>query len=179
MYDSVRFHSQLRYVVPLSPMVNPGWCTRLFGLGLSSVLYRTAFLYLDNDVVSPLLTPHILTLHVYLLMMSGAPVLVILICVSSLYSGLEILHRREGLITEVECGRIGSTRPYDEHKVVAQIIVAKSVSESLKFCAIFEQYRLLDSYHMKPIKGVSKGWSSPMFVYYRPRPGSRVLTIKI
>ena len=39
------------------------------------------FLYLANDVVSPLLTPHILTLHVYLLMMSEAPVLVILICI--------------------------------------------------------------------------------------------------
>ena len=155
MHDSVRFHSQFRYVVPLSPMVNPGWCTRLFGLELSSVLYHTVFLYLDNDVISPLLTPHILTLHVYLLMMSGAPVLDILICVSSVYSGLVILHQKEGLITEAECERIGSACPYDRHKVVAQIIVAKSVSESLKFCAIFKQYRLLDSYDMEPIKGVS------------------------
>ena len=136
-------------------MVTPGWCTRLFGLGLSSALYRTLFLYLDNDVVSPLLTPHILALHVYLLMMSGAPVLVMLICVSSLYSGLEILHQREGLITEVECGRIGSTHPYNIHEVVAQMIVAKSISESLKFCEICEQYQLLDRYDMEPIKGVS------------------------
>ena len=142
-------------MVPLSPMVNPGWCTRLFGLELSSVLYRTVFLYLDNDVVSPLLTPHILALHVYLLMMSGAPVLVILICMSSLYSGLEILHEREGLITEEECGRIGSTHRFDRHKVVAQIIVAKSIGESLKFCEICEQYRFLIRYDMKPMKGVS------------------------
>ena len=156
MHDSVRFHSHFRYVVPLSSMVNPGWCTRLFVFELSSILYRTLFLYLDNDVVSPLLTPHILALHVYLLMMSEAPVLVILICVSSLYSGLEILHQREGVITETECGRIGSSDYSGRCKVVAQIIVAKSMSESLKICEICEQYQLLDrSYDMNRIKGVS------------------------
>ena len=111
------------------------------------------FLYLDSDVVSPPLTSHILALHVYLLMMSGAPVLVILICVSSLYSGLEILHQREGLITEAECERIGST--YRRLKVVAQIIVAKSINESLKICEICEQYQLLDRDNMNRIKGVS------------------------
>ena len=128
---------------------------KALGLGLSLVLYRTVFLYLDNDVVSPLLTPHILTLHVYLLMMSGAPVLVMLICMSSLYSGLEILHQREGLITEVECERIGSARYYERHKVVAQIIVAKSIGESLRFCEICEQYRFLNRDDMNRIKGVS------------------------
>ena len=88
-------------------------------------------------------------------MMSGAPVLVILTCVSSLYSGLEILHQREGLITEEECGRIGSAHYYERHKVVAQIIVAKSISESLKICEICEQYQLLDSYNINRIKGLS------------------------
>ena len=125
------------------------WFGIIFGL-VSHV-----FLYLDNDVVSPLLTPHILALHVYLPMMSGAPVLVILICMSSVHSGLEILHQREGLITTAECGRIGSSDYSGRCKVVAQIIVAKSMSESLKICEICEQYQLLDRYDMNRIKGVS------------------------
>ena len=51
----------------------------------------------------------------------------------SLYLGLELLHQREGLITEAECKRIGSSSSYyGRCKVVAQIIPAKSVSESLK-----------------------------------------------
>ena len=115
----------------------------------------TVFVYLDNDVVSPLLTPHILTLHVYLLVMSGASVLVILIFVFSLYSGLEILHKKEGLITEAECERIGSTYYYDRYEVVALIIVAKSISDSLKICEICEQCQLLRGDGMKKIKGVS------------------------
>ena len=127
MHDSVRFHSQFRYVVPLSPMVNPGWCTRLFGLELSSVLYRTVFLYLDNDVV----------------------------CMSFLYLGLEILHQKEGLITTAECKRIGSALYYDRHKVVVQIIVAKSIGESLKICEICKQYWLLGDYSEMQFKGVS------------------------
>ena len=46
---------------------------------------------------------------------------------------LELLHQREGLITEAECGRIGSSSSYcGRCEVVAQIIPAKSVSESLK-----------------------------------------------
>ena len=102
------------------------------------------FFYLNNDVISPLLTPCILTLHIYLLMMSGAPVLVILFCVSSLYSGLEILHQREGLITTAECGRIGSSSSVYIacYEVVAQIILARRISEfeSLKLCEICEQY---------------------------------------
>ena len=105
-------------------------------------------------MVSPLLTPHILALHVYLLMVSGAPVLIILICVSCLYSGFEILHLREGLITTVECERIGSVR-FDRRKAVVQIILAKSAGESLKICEICEQYQFLDSYYMNRIKGVS------------------------
>ena len=109
MHNSVRFHSQFRYnMVALSPTVNPGWCTRLFGLELSFVLYHTVFLNLNNDMVSPLLTPCILTLHLILLMMSEAPVLVILICMSSIHSGLEILHQKESVITEAECEKIGS-----------------------------------------------------------------------
>ena len=112
-------------------------------------------LYLDSDVVSPPLTSHILALHVYLLMMSGAPVLVILICVSSLYSGLEILHQRKGLITEAECERIGSTSPYSRLEVVAQIIVAKSINESSKISEICEQYQFLERDDMNQIKGVS------------------------
>ena len=74
----------------------------------------------------------------------------------SFYSGLEILHRREVIITEVECGRIGrSSYGYGRHKVVAQIILAKSISESFKICEICEQYQLLGSPGMKLIKGVS------------------------
>ena len=125
----------------------------LFSNHLRSCIAPCSFI-LNNDVVSPLLTPHILTLHVYLLMMSEAPVLDILICVSSLYSGLEILHQREGLITEVECGKTGcSSSMYDE--VMVQIILAKSISESLKICEICEQYRLLLNNDIKNIKGVS------------------------
>ena len=75
---------------------------------------------------------------------------------SSLYSGLEILHQREGVITEAECGIIGSSRYYySRHKVVAQIILDKSISESLKICEICEQYQLLNSHDMDKIKGVS------------------------
>ena len=87
-------------------------------------------------------------------MMSGAPVLVILICVSSLYSGLKILHQK-GVITTAECERIGSAHYYERRKVVAQIIVAKSISESLKLCEICEQYQLLDRDDMNQIKGLS------------------------
>ena len=114
------------------------------------------FFYLNNDVVPPLLTPYILALHVNFLMMLGAPVLVILICISSLYSGLEILHQKEGLITEAECERIGSARyDYDRCKVLAQVILTESISESLKICEICKQYQLFDNYYMKLIKGVS------------------------
>ena len=76
---------------------------------------------------------------------------------SSLYSGLEILHQREGLITEAECERIGSCSSVYKfcYKVVVQIILAKSISECLKICEIFEQYRLLNSYYLNQIKGVS------------------------
>ena len=88
-------------------------------------------------------------------MMSGAPVLVILICVSSLYSGLEILHQKEGVITEAECERIGSTSPYSRLEVVAQIIVAKSIGKSLKISEICEQYQFLKRDDMNQIKGVS------------------------
>ena len=74
---------------------------------------------------------------------------------SSVHSGLEILHQKEGLITETECGRIGGIRYYGKHEAVAQIILAKGISESLKFCEIFEQYQLLSRENMKQIKGVS------------------------
>ena len=79
---------------------------------------------------------------------------------SSLYSGLEILHQREGLITTAECGRIGSSHDFRSvynvcYKVVAQMILAKSISESLKICEICEQYRLLNSYYLMQIKGAS------------------------
>ena len=111
------------------------------------------FLYLNNDVVSPLLTSFIL--HC-IIPFNDTPVLVILICMSSPYSGLEILHQKEGLITEAECERIGrSVYNYDTYKVVAQMILAKSINESLRICEICEQYRLLDSHDMKLIKGVS------------------------
>ena len=144
---------------PTGPMVNPGWCTRLFGLELSSVLYsyvaNTTFLYSNNDVLPPLLTPYILTLHVNLLMMLGVSILVILICTSSLCSGLEILHQREGLITDAECERIGSTHHYDRREVMARIILAKSSSKSLKLCEICDQCQLLDREDMKQVKGVS------------------------
>ena len=74
----------------------------------------------------------------------------------SIYSGLEILHQREVIITEAECKRIGrSSYSYGRHEVVAQIILAKSISESLRICEICERYQLLDSYYMEPIKGVS------------------------
>ena len=39
--------------------------------------------------------------------------------------------------------------------VVAQTILAKSVSESLKLCEICKQYQLLDRDDMNRIKGVS------------------------
>ena len=74
---------------------------------------------------------------------------------SSLYSGLEILHQKEGVITEAECGRIGSALYYDRHKVVAQIILAKSIGESLKTCDICQQYQLLTFRDIKQIKGTS------------------------
>ena len=78
---------------------------------------------------------------------------------SSLYSGLKILHRREGLITTAECERIGSLRSlyiqFVRYELVAQIILAKSVSESLKLCEICEQYQLLGRDDMNQIKGVS------------------------
>ena len=75
---------------------------------------------------------------------------------SILYSGLEILHQREGVITEAECKRIGSSHYYySRHKVVVQIILDKSISESLKICEICEQYELLDSHDIDKIKGVS------------------------
>ena len=96
-----------------------------------------------------------LPLHINLLMMSGAAVFVILICVSSLYSGLKILHQKEGLITEAEYGRIRSTHFYGRYEVVVQIILAKSIDKSLKICEICEEYQLLDEYDMKRIKGVS------------------------
>ena len=76
----------------------------------------------------------------------------------SLYLGLELLHQKEGLITKAECERIGSSKYlffYGQCKVVAQIIPAKSISESLKICEIFELYQLLDNYDMKLTKGVS------------------------
>ena len=74
----------------------------------------------------------------------------------SIYSGLEILHQREVIITEAECKRIGrSSYGYGRHEVVAQIILAKSISESLRICEICEQYQLLDSIDKKLIKGVS------------------------
>ena len=135
-------------------MVNPGWCTRLFGLESSSVLYRTLFLYLNNDVVSPLLTPHTTRIHSNGVRSSSTSYLNLYM--SSLYSGLEILHQREGLIATAECERIGSSSSmYDFcYEVVAQIIVAKSVSEVLKFCELCQQYGLLDSYYINPIKGV-------------------------
>ena len=38
---------------------------------------------------------------------------------------------------------------------MAQMIIAKSISESLKICEICEQYELLDSHDEKLIKGVS------------------------
>ena len=83
-------------------------------------------------------------------------VLVIMICMPSLHSGLEILHQREVIITEVECERIGrSSYVYGRHEVVAQIILAKSISESLRICEIIEQYQLLDSSDKELIKGVS------------------------
>ena len=100
-----------------------------------------------------------LPLHVNLLMMSGAPgpVFVILICVSSLHSGLKILHQKEGLITEAEYGRIRSTHYYVGYEVVVQIILrlAEGIGESLKICEICEKYQLLDEYDIKRIKGVS------------------------
>ena len=76
---------------------------------------------------------------------------------SFIHSGLEILHRKEGVITEAECEMIGSARYYHRSrcKVVAQIILAKSISESLKICEICEQYQLLLNIDMKNIKGVS------------------------
>ena len=75
---------------------------------------------------------------------------------SSLYSGLEILHQREGLITTAECERIGnSSSVYNCYKVVAQIILARRISASLKICEICEQYPLLNSYYINQIKGVS------------------------
>ena len=74
----------------------------------------------------------------------------------SLHSGLEILHQREVIITEAECKRIGrSSYGHPRCKVVAQIILAKTISESLRICEICEQYQLLDSIDTKPIKGVS------------------------
>ena len=94
-------------------------------------------------------------LYVCLLMMSGAPVLVILICMSSINSALESLHREEGIITEAECESIGSTRFYDQCEVVAQIILTKSINEILKILVISEQYQLLDIYCMGRIKGLS------------------------
>ena len=87
-------------------------------------------------------------------MMSGAPVPVTLMCMSSLYSELKILHQKEILITEAECGRIGSSG-YGRLNEVARIILAKSISESLKFCEICQQYRLLHGDGMNLIKGVS------------------------
>ena len=72
----------------------------------------------------------------------------------SIYSGLEILHQREVIVTEAECKRIGSSS-YDRYKVVALIILAKSIKESLRICEICEQYQLLDSRDMKIVKGVS------------------------
>ena len=75
---------------------------------------------------------------------------------SSPYSGLEILHQKEGLITEAECERMGrSVYNYDACKVVAQMILAKSINESLRICEICEQYKLLGRQSMKLIKGVS------------------------
>ena len=47
-FTKVYAHAQFRYVVPLSPTVNPGWCPKLFGLELSSVMYRILFLYLNS-----------------------------------------------------------------------------------------------------------------------------------
>ena len=72
----------------------------------------------------------------------------------SFYLGLELLHRREGLITEADCKRVGSS-DYAQCKVVIQIILAKSVSESLKICGICEHYQLLNRHDMNLIKGVS------------------------
>ena len=76
---------------------------------------------------------------------------------SSIHSGLKILHRKEGVITEAECKLIGSARYYHRSrcKVVAQRILAKSISESLKICEICKQYQLLLNYEMKKIEGVS------------------------
>ena len=79
--------------------------------------------------------------------------LVILICISSLFSGLQILHQKEGLITEAEC--VKCSEYYGRCKVMAQILPAKSISESLKICEICEQYQLLYDDDMKLFKGVS------------------------
>ena len=73
----------------------------------------------------------------------------------SLYLGLKRLHQREGVITEAECERIGSSDyGHGRCKVVAQIILAKSISESLKMFKICQQYRLLGMSDMI-IQGVS------------------------
>ena len=75
---------------------------------------------------------------------------------SSIYSGLEILHQREVIITEAECKRIGrSSYVYGRREVMARIILAKSISESLRICEICEQYQLLDSSDKEVIKGMS------------------------
>ena len=50
---------------------------------------------------------------------------------------------------------IGSFSYYGTYKVVAQMILAKSFSESLKICEIFQQYQLLNRYDLNRIKGVS------------------------
>ena len=76
---------------------------------------------------------------------------------SSLYSGLDILHQKEGFITEAECESIGSTHfnHRSRYEMVAIVILAKSISESLKICEICEQYQLLLNNEIKNIKGVS------------------------
>ena len=138
-------------MVPLNSMVNLSWpCPRLFGLEFSSVLYRT--------VAIPLLP----LIHVYLLMVlraessSSSYLDSAAVYMHSLYSGLELLHQGEGLITAAECGRIGRYGYiYGQCKAVVQIILAKSVSESFKICGICEQYQLFDRYNMNLIKGLS------------------------
>ena len=79
-----------------------------------------------------------------------------MICICCHCSGLEILHRREGIITEADCERIGSAiNNIKRLEVVAPTIPAKSISEVLKICEIGEKYQLLNSYGINKIKGGS------------------------
>ena len=95
-----------------------------------------------------------LPLHVNLLMMSGAPVFVILICVFLFIQDSKFYIKKKISLLRQNTEKIRSTHFYGRYEVVVQIIL-ESIGKSLKICEICEEYQLLDEYDIKRIKGVS------------------------